>query len=122
MQQQGDGKESPPAGVVWGETRQQTLGGSMRGRLALAVAAVGAGAVLVPVAASGQYGYTQPGSPQPGQQAGATQPGATQVYAEGNFANPSALKFDPPEVMVTVGSTVRWTNTDNAVPHTATED
>ena len=32
------------------------------------------------------------------------------------------LAFDPPRVTVGVGQVVRWTNTDDTVPHTATEN
>ena len=51
---------------------------------------------------------------------GATKP-AADVKAEGNpFMG--GLGFDPPKVTVKVGQVVRWTNTDDTVPHTATED
>jgi plastocyanin len=50
----------------------------------------------------------------------AQQPSAD-VKAEGN-AFTGGLKFDPPKVRVKVGQVVRWTNTDDFVPHTATED
>jgi plastocyanin len=43
------------------------------------------------------------------------------VEADGNpFAG--GLQFDPANVRVNVGDTVTWINTDNTVPHTATED
>jgi plastocyanin len=45
----------------------------------------------------------------------------TQVAAEGN-AFTGGLRFAPAEVAVAVGGAVRWTNTDELVPHTATED
>lgn len=45
----------------------------------------------------------------------------TQVAAEGN-AFTGGLRFNPPDVSVSVGQVVRWTNTDQLVPHTATED
>jgi hypothetical protein len=35
---------------------------------------------------------------------------------------PGSLNFDPAKVSVKIGDLVRWTNTDEAVPHTATED
>jgi plastocyanin len=68
----------------------------------LAVALAGA-LLALPVAASGD-----------------DQPAAS-VNAEGN-AFTGGLKFEPPSVSVHVGQIVRWTNTDNIVPHTATED
>ena len=46
---------------------------------------------------------------------------AASVNAEGN-AFTGGLRFDPDEVAVGVGQVVRWTNTDELVPHTATED
>lgn len=46
---------------------------------------------------------------------------AADVKAEGN-AFTGGLRFDPDEVRVGVGQVVRWTNTDELVPHTATED
>lgn len=45
-----------------------------------------------------------------------------EVGANGNAFVPGSLNFDPAEVRVPVGGIVRWTNTDAAVPHTATED
>src|SRR2546423_345339 len=73
------------------------------------VAAVG-GAALMPGGASAQYGQSS-GDPQP----------AANVKAEGDpFAG--GLAFNPPSVTVKVGQVVRWTNTDQFVPHTATED
>lgn len=67
--------------------------------------------------ASGQY-YDEP-SPEPG--GGDAAPDAS-VDANGNAFMPDSLNFDPAEVSVKVGGLVRWTNTDAAVPHTATED
>jgi plastocyanin len=52
--------------------------------------------------------------------AGAQAP-AARVNAEGN-AFTGGLRFDPAEVSVAVGQVVRWTNTDELVPHTATEN
>jgi plastocyanin len=46
---------------------------------------------------------------------------AAEVKAEGN-AFTGGLAFSPPKVSVKVGQIVRWTNTDEVVPHTATED
>lgn len=43
------------------------------------------------------------------------------VKAEGNVFT-GGLQFDPASVTVHVGDDVRWVNTDNLVPHTATED
>ena len=45
-----------------------------------------------------------------------------QVNANGNAFVPGSLNFDPAEVRVPVGGVVRWTNTDQFVPHTSTED
>ena len=47
---------------------------------------------------------------------------AAEVDANGNAFVPGSLGFDPTEVQVPVGGIVRWTNTDQAVPHTSTED
>lgn len=44
-----------------------------------------------------------------------------EVDANGNPLT-GGLSFDPSAVRVPVGGTVRWTNTDFFVPHTATED
>jgi plastocyanin len=44
-----------------------------------------------------------------------------QVNAEGNPFS-GGLAFDPANVTVSVGQVVRWTNTDDVVPHTATEN
>jgi plastocyanin len=46
---------------------------------------------------------------------------AANVNAEGNVFT-GGLRFNPAAVSVAVGDTVRWTNTDTLVPHTATED
>jgi plastocyanin len=46
---------------------------------------------------------------------------AAEVNAEGN-AFTGGLRFYPANVGVKVGQIVRWTNTDDVVPHTATED
>jgi plastocyanin len=43
------------------------------------------------------------------------------VKAEGNPFS-GGLAFTPKTVTVAVGDVVRWTNTDDTVPHTATED
>jgi plastocyanin len=51
---------------------------------------------------------------------GAAKP-AAEVNAEGN-AFTGGLRFAPKTVTVKVGQIVRWTNTDDVVPHTATED
>ena len=47
---------------------------------------------------------------------------ATEVDANGNAFVPGSLGFDPVKVSVPVGGVVRWTNTDQTVPHTSTED
>jgi plastocyanin len=52
--------------------------------------------------------------------AAAAQPAVT-VNAAGNPFT-GGLKFDPAQVTVRAGDTVRWVNTDQFVPHTATED
>jgi plastocyanin len=44
------------------------------------------------------------------------------VKAEGNPFTPGTLAFTPKSVRVKVADVVRWTNTDDTVPHTATED
>lgn len=62
-------------------------------------------------------GHAQQYEPEP--EAG--QPDA-EVDANGNAFVPGSLGFDPVEVSVPVGGVVRWTNTDQFVPHTATED
>ena len=45
-----------------------------------------------------------------------------EVNANGNAFVPGSLNFDPDRVRVAVGGIVRWTNTDDVVPHTSTED
>lgn len=45
-----------------------------------------------------------------------------EVDANGNAFVPDSLNFDPATVRVPVGGVVRWTNTDQFVPHTSTED
>jgi len=45
-----------------------------------------------------------------------------EVNANGNAFVPGSLNFDPAMVRVPVGGVVRWTNTDQFVPHTSTED
>jgi plastocyanin len=50
----------------------------------------------------------------------AQQPAAS-INAEGNVFT-GGLQFNPATAAVKVGDTVRWTNTDALVPHTATED
>ena len=52
---------------------------------------------------------------------GASSAAVKEVDANGN-AFTGGLAFDPAAVMVPVGGTVRWTNTDFLVPHTATEN
>lgn len=47
---------------------------------------------------------------------------AAEVDANGNAFEPGSLGFDPVKVRVPVGGVVRWTNTDQLVPHTSTED
>lgn len=49
-------------------------------------------------------------------------PAAAEVDANGNGFEPGSLNFDPAKVRVPVGGIVRWTNTDQFVPHTSTED
>ena len=44
------------------------------------------------------------------------------VAAAGNPFTAGSMKFDPAQVTIAVGDTVRWTNTDAFVPHTATEN
>jgi plastocyanin len=44
------------------------------------------------------------------------------VEAAGDPFTPGTLAFKPASVKVNVGDVVRWTNTDDYVPHTATED
>ncbi len=47
---------------------------------------------------------------------------AAEVDANGNAFVPGSLNFDPDKVRVPVGGVVRWTNTDQFVPHTSTEN
>jgi plastocyanin len=44
------------------------------------------------------------------------------VDAAGDPFTPGTLAFKPSSVRVAVGDFVKWTNTDDVVPHTATED
>jgi plastocyanin len=52
---------------------------------------------------------------------GAAQATTTEVGANGNVFT-GGLSFTPDKLTLAVGDTVRWRNTDNVVPHTATED
>ena len=70
--------------------------------------------IALPGVAAGQQFY---GPPSNDGGSGETK----NVDAAGNPFT-GGLAFNPPEVMVTVGQKVRWTNTDQVVPHTATED
>jgi plastocyanin len=90
----------------------------MRLRLAgLAAALVALGALASP-AIGGYYGDPPAAQPQPQpQQSSAT----IEVEAAGNPFT-GGLAFKPKDVRARVGQIVRWTNTDAAVPHTATED
>src|SRR3954452_22736266 len=45
----------------------------------------------------------------------------TEVGANGNVFT-GGLSFTPAKLTLSVGDAVRWRNTDNVVPHTATED
>jgi plastocyanin len=67
--------------------------------------------VLLMVASQAQYA--------PAQEEGEP---AAEVDANGNAFVPGSLGFDPVKVRVPVGGVVRWTNTDQTVPHTSTED
>ena len=51
----------------------------------------------------------------------ATGAATAEVGANGNVFT-GGLSFTPAKVSLTVGDSVRWRNTDNVVPHTATED
>jgi plastocyanin len=84
-----------------------------------AVVAGTLGALALPAVALAGYGYAP--SPSPSPQPASAQGGGAQVAAAGNPFTPGSLKFDPASVTVRVGEVVRWTNTDNAVPHTASE-
>lgn len=96
--------------------RRRALSGKRTGQRHALVAAVVASGALAS-GANGQY-YDDP-SPSP--DGGDAQPDAS-VNANGNALVPDSLNFDPAEVSVNVGGLVRWTNTDAAVPHTATEN
>jgi plastocyanin len=77
----------------------------MRGRLTGVAFAVCAACALPLATASGQSSDV------------------VEVTANGNaIYDQSNLSFRPPSVTARVGQTVRWTNTDVIVPHTATED
>src|SRR3954452_20693865 len=51
----------------------------------------------------------------------AAQAATTEVGANGNVFT-GGLSFTPAKLTLAVGDTVRWRNTDNVVPHTATEN
>lgn len=94
----------------------------MRLRPAVATGITTGALLALPVgAARGQYDYDVPSPPPP--QSGSQPSGGatTNVKAEGNPFT-GGLRFNPAEVTVKVGQVVKWTNTDSAVPHTATED
>jgi plastocyanin len=80
------------------------------------VMALGSAVVGFPLAAaSGQGDYGGRG------QTIALAP-AADVGAYGNVFMPQNLAFRPAKVTIAVGQTVRWTNHDSLVPHTASED
>src|SRR3954454_18457765 len=87
----------------------------MMARLAIIVGAVLTGLVGPSLAMAG---YGDPPSPPPG--SGPASSDRT-VNANGDPFS-GGLAFDPAHVKAKVGQTVSWTNTDAAVPHTATED
>jgi plastocyanin len=81
------------------------------------VAALAGGLLALPgLAAAGYYGPYPPPPPPP--EGGG---GGTQVEARGNPFS-GGLGFAPARLRVAVGTVVRWTNTDDLVPHTATEE
>jgi len=84
-------------------------------RRAWILGATAAALLLTPLVALAGYG--QPSPPPPGGGGG----GAGEVDANGNPFS-GGLGFDPARLRVAVGRTVRWTNTDSFVPHTATEE
>jgi plastocyanin len=51
-----------------------------------------------------------------------TEAKTAEVDANGDPFTAGSLNFDPAKVRVRVGDVVRWTNTDQFVPHTSTED
>ena len=79
------------------------MGRVMCSRVGGAVALLAGGALLLVPAGTG------------------AQSGTVQVKAEGNPFT-GGLRFNPAAVTTQVGQTVRWTNTDSGVPHTATEN
>lgn len=89
-----------------------------RGTIAATLAAA-AFAALGGFAGATYHGGMEPG-PGGGTQGAEKEP-AAHVDAAGNPFS-GGLAFDPAEVAVEVTDVVKWTNTDSAVPHTATED
>jgi plastocyanin len=83
-------------------------------RLALILSVVLAALLAAPIAALAGYGPSPPPDPGPSS-------ADRSVDANGNPFS-GGLAFDPAHVRVKVGQSVSWTNTDNVVPHTATED
>ena len=97
------------------------MGGRSGGSRRAVVAAAGI-LVAVPAAAAAQYPYgSYPSGSSGGSQSQPQSQGPKHVNAEGDPVK-GGLRFNPANVQVAVGQTVRWTNTDQAVPHTATED
>lgn len=76
-------------------------------------------ALILAPAASAQYPPSPPGMGGGGEPGGAEP--AAEIEARGN-AFTGGLEFFPDDVSVAVGELVRWRNTDQFVPHTATED
>ena len=74
-----------------------------------------AAALAAPLSALAGYGDP---SPPPGSGSASND---RSVDAAGNPFS-GGLAFDPAHIRAKVGQTVSWTNTDNVVPHTATED
>ena len=99
----------------------------MRSRIAASGLVTRVALLLLPVAAHPQaYGPYDPYGPgygsSPGSSSSATGGGSStiDVKAQGDpFAG--GLGFAPASVSARVGQKVRWTNTDQLVPHTATE-
>jgi plastocyanin len=81
------------------------------------IAVVG-GTALLAFPLGALAGYYDPPSPHAGRGGGGA---AREVEVRGNPFS-GGFAFDPDHVRVTVGATVRWTNTDSTAHHSVTED
>jgi plastocyanin len=110
--------------LIWTVMNLDVPGGvfsGAMGRFGVFGAMVVLTALMLSATAVAQYGVPAPSVPDGSGAGSSGGPPAAQVKANGNPFT-GGLSFTPKDVTVQVGDTVRWTNTDYLVPHTATED